>query len=144
MSRSFAEIAFTPTVLAEQEKNGSAEHYAGFQEHLDRMMGWVGRLALLTQGEADPRFFSHAYFARYLSANLVEPADLTVRDGAAFVKTLDGLKRVDVLLRGGQMVFQNSFFRSAFELLYTPLPPSRKRPTKSIIAKQPSLLNTSA
>lgn len=38
-----------------------------------------------------------------------------------------------VLLRGGQMVFQNSFFRSAFELLYTPLPPSRKRPTKSII-----------
>lgn len=30
MSRSFAEIAFTPTVLAEQEKNGSAEHYAGF------------------------------------------------------------------------------------------------------------------
>ncbi|MGE0487200.1 MAG: NTP/NDP exchange transporter [Gammaproteobacteria bacterium] len=38
-----------------------------------------------------------------------------------------------VLLRGGQMVVQNSFFRSAFELLYTPLPPARKRPTKSII-----------
>ncbi|MEQ8662457.1 MAG: Npt1/Npt2 family nucleotide transporter [Gammaproteobacteria bacterium] len=38
-----------------------------------------------------------------------------------------------VLLRGGQMVVQNSFFRSAFELLYTPLPPMRKRPTKSII-----------
>ena len=38
-----------------------------------------------------------------------------------------------VLLRGGQMVVQNSFFRSAFELLYTPLPPSRKRPTKAII-----------
>lgn len=38
-----------------------------------------------------------------------------------------------VMLRGGQMVVQNSFFRSAFELLYTPLPPARKRPTKSII-----------
>ncbi|MEM7466830.1 MAG: Npt1/Npt2 family nucleotide transporter [Pseudomonadota bacterium] len=36
-------------------------------------------------------------------------------------------------LRGGQMVFANSFFRSAFELLYTPLPPQVKRPTKSII-----------
>ena len=36
-------------------------------------------------------------------------------------------------LRGGQMVFTNSFFRSAFELLYTPLPPEIKRPTKSII-----------
>jgi AAA family ATP:ADP antiporter len=38
-----------------------------------------------------------------------------------------------LILRGAQMVFQNSFFRSAFELLYTPLPPARKRPTKSII-----------
>ena len=36
-------------------------------------------------------------------------------------------------LRGGQMVFTNSFFRSAFELLYTPLPPEIKRPTKAII-----------
>lgn len=36
-------------------------------------------------------------------------------------------------LRGGQMVFTNSFFRSAFELLYTPLPPPIKRPTKAII-----------
>ena len=38
-----------------------------------------------------------------------------------------------VLLRGGQAVLVNSFFRSAFELLYTPLPPHKKRPTKSII-----------
>ncbi|MGR8950161.1 MAG: Npt1/Npt2 family nucleotide transporter [Gammaproteobacteria bacterium] len=36
-------------------------------------------------------------------------------------------------LRGGQMVLANSFFRSAFELLYTPLPPQIKRPTKAII-----------
>lgn len=77
-----------------------ASHYAAFQEHLDLLMGWDGRLALLTGGEKDPRFFSHAYFARYLNASLVEPSDLTVREGSAFVKTLDGLKRVDVLLRG--------------------------------------------
>ena len=77
-----------------------ASHYAAFQAHLDQMMGWDGRLALLTAGEKDPRFFSHAYFARYMDAALIEPADLTVRDGSAFVKTLDGLKRVDVLLRG--------------------------------------------
>ena len=38
-----------------------------------------------------------------------------------------------VMLRGGHAVFVNSFFRSAFELLYTPLPPHKKRPTKSII-----------
>jgi len=38
-----------------------------------------------------------------------------------------------VVLRAGQGVVWNSFFRSAFELLYTPLPPSAKRPTKTII-----------
>ncbi|MCP5144711.1 MAG: hypothetical protein H6978_07795 [Gammaproteobacteria bacterium] len=38
-----------------------------------------------------------------------------------------------VLLRGGQVVFSNSFSRSAFELLYTPVSPVRKRPTKSLI-----------
>jgi uncharacterized alpha-E superfamily protein len=77
-----------------------ASHYTAFQDYLDQMMGWDGRMALLTAGEQDPRFFSHAYFARYMSASLIEPADLTVREGSAFVKTLDGLKRVDVLLRG--------------------------------------------
>ncbi|MEM9061234.1 MAG: circularly permuted type 2 ATP-grasp protein [Pseudomonadota bacterium] len=77
-----------------------ASHYARFQDHLGQMMGWDGRLALLTSGEKDPRFFSHAYFARYMDAALIEPADLTVRDGSAFVKTLGGLRRIDVLLRG--------------------------------------------
>jgi len=38
-----------------------------------------------------------------------------------------------VLLRGGHSVFVNSLYRSAFELLYTPLPPHKKRPTKAII-----------
>ncbi|MEM9783452.1 MAG: circularly permuted type 2 ATP-grasp protein [Pseudomonadota bacterium] len=77
-----------------------ASHYARFQELLDSLTGWEGRLALLTRGEQDPRFFSHAYLARYLNAALVEPGDVTVREGAAFVKTLDGLKKIDVMLRG--------------------------------------------
>jgi hypothetical protein len=38
-----------------------------------------------------------------------------------------------VVVRAGQVVFTNSFFRSAFELLYTPLPAGTKRPTKTII-----------
>ncbi len=38
-----------------------------------------------------------------------------------------------VLLRGGHAILVNSLFRSAFELLYTPLSPHKKRPTKAII-----------
>lgn len=77
-----------------------AGHYIAFQSWLESTMGWEGRLALLTRGDQDPRFFSHAYLARYLGAALIEPADLTVRDGSAYVKTLGGLKRIDLLLRG--------------------------------------------
>ncbi|MGB5440888.1 MAG: Npt1/Npt2 family nucleotide transporter [Gammaproteobacteria bacterium] len=38
-----------------------------------------------------------------------------------------------IMMRGSHAVFVTSFFRSAFELLYTPLPPHKKRPTKTII-----------
>ncbi|MEM7059458.1 MAG: circularly permuted type 2 ATP-grasp protein [Pseudomonadota bacterium] len=108
-----------------------ASHYAAFQDHLDQMMGWDGRLALLTGGEKDPRFFSHAYFARYMNAALVEPADLTVRDGAAFVKTLDGLKRVDVMLRGVP--------DSAVDALHQPKRAAFGAPALSLAAQSGSL-----
>ena len=88
-----------------------ANHFSAFQAHLDQLLGWDGRLALLTGGQNDSRFFSHAYFARYIGATLIEPADLTVRDGAAFMKTLDGLKRIDVLLRGVPDVSIDSLHR---------------------------------
>jgi AAA family ATP:ADP antiporter len=38
-----------------------------------------------------------------------------------------------VLLRGGHAVLRNSAFRSGYELLYAPLPPESKRPTKVIV-----------
>ena len=38
-----------------------------------------------------------------------------------------------VALRGVQAVLRNSLFRSAYELLYTPLAPERKRPTKALL-----------
>ncbi len=38
-----------------------------------------------------------------------------------------------VALRGSAAVAENSFYRSGYELLYTPLAPEKKRPTKSVI-----------
>ena len=57
------------------------------------------RIVLLTPGPHNETYFEHAYLARYLGFTLVEGADLTVRDGYVFLKTLDGLQRVDVILR---------------------------------------------
>jgi uncharacterized circularly permuted ATP-grasp superfamily protein/uncharacterized alpha-E superfamily protein len=56
-------------------------------------------LALLTPGHADPRWFEHVVVARELGCTLVEDGDLTVRDGALWLKTLRGLQPVHVLLR---------------------------------------------
>ena len=44
-------------------------------------------------------YFEHIYLARELGATLVEGADLTMRDGRIFIKTLAGLEPVDVILR---------------------------------------------
>ncbi len=42
---------------------------------------------------------STAYLARYLGFTLVEGADLTVRDRKVYLKTVNDLQQVDVILR---------------------------------------------
>jgi uncharacterized circularly permuted ATP-grasp superfamily protein/uncharacterized alpha-E superfamily protein len=56
-------------------------------------------IALLTSGPRNESYFEHAYIARLLGFTLVEGGDLTVRDRRVFLKTLDGLRPVDVILR---------------------------------------------
>jgi uncharacterized circularly permuted ATP-grasp superfamily protein/uncharacterized alpha-E superfamily protein len=57
------------------------------------------RVALLTPGPHNETYFEHSYLARYLGFTLVEGADLTVRDRRVFLKTIDGLEQIDVILR---------------------------------------------
>lgn len=58
-----------------------------------------GRTVLLTPGPGNETYFEHAYVAQYLDYTLVQGRDLTVRDGRLWLKTLDGLQRVDAVLR---------------------------------------------
>jgi len=57
------------------------------------------RAVLLTPGPYNETYFEHVYLARYLGLTLAEGADLTVRDDTLYLKTLEGLKRVDLVLR---------------------------------------------
>lgn len=57
------------------------------------------RVVLLTPGVRDESSFEHSYLSRYLGIELVEGRDLTVRGDEVFLKTLEGLKKVDVVLR---------------------------------------------
>ena len=74
--------------------------FSTLQEELEAGAGPEERVTLLTAGSDDPAYFSHAYMARYLDLTLVEPGDLTARNGEAHVKTLEGLRRMGVALRG--------------------------------------------
>jgi uncharacterized alpha-E superfamily protein len=57
------------------------------------------RAVLLTPGPFNETYFEHAYLARYLGYTLAEGGDLTVRDERVYLKTLAGLRQVDVILR---------------------------------------------
>ena len=57
------------------------------------------RICLLTPGPFSETYFEQAHLARYLGFLLVEGDDLIVRDGRAYVRTVAGLKRADVILR---------------------------------------------
>jgi uncharacterized circularly permuted ATP-grasp superfamily protein/uncharacterized alpha-E superfamily protein len=56
-------------------------------------------IVLLTPGPHNETYFEHDYLARYLGFTLIEGGDLTVRDCKVFIKTLEGLRPVDVILR---------------------------------------------
>ena len=57
------------------------------------------RVVLLTPGPLNETYFEHSYIARYLGFTLVQGADLTVRKRRVYLKTVDGLEQVDVILR---------------------------------------------
>ena len=57
------------------------------------------RIVLLTPGPLNETYFEHSYIARYLGFTLVQGKDLTVRNRRVHLKTVDGLERVDVILR---------------------------------------------
>ncbi|QBG46927.1 hypothetical protein EGM51_05775 [Verrucomicrobia bacterium S94] len=57
------------------------------------------RIVILTPGMMSDSYFEHAYLSRYLGFPLVQGNDLTVRENQVFLKTLGGLRQVDVILR---------------------------------------------
>jgi uncharacterized circularly permuted ATP-grasp superfamily protein/uncharacterized alpha-E superfamily protein len=61
--------------------------------------GGIARIVVLTPGAYNETYFEHAYLANYLGFQLVQGSDLSVRNGYVWMKALDGLKRVDVILR---------------------------------------------
>jgi uncharacterized circularly permuted ATP-grasp superfamily protein/uncharacterized alpha-E superfamily protein len=57
------------------------------------------RIVLLTPGPRNETYFEHAFLASYLGITLVQGDDLIMRDSFVWIKTVEGLEKVDVILR---------------------------------------------
>ena len=62
-------------------------------------------IVVLTPGPLNETYFEHAYIASYLGYTLVQGDDLTVWDGRVWLKSLDGLRPVDIILRRVDDIF---------------------------------------
>ena len=76
---------------------------AFFREMQGTLIAQTGRanprIVLLTPGPHHGDYFSHAYLARYLGFELAEGSDLRVAGDEVYLKTLEGLRGVDLIVR---------------------------------------------
>ena len=56
-------------------------------------------VVVLTPGQYNSAYFEHAFLAQQMGVELVEAADLFVKDGVVFMHTTSGHQRVDVIYR---------------------------------------------
>ena len=57
------------------------------------------QVVVLTPGVHNSAYYEHAYLARLMGAPLVEGRDLAVHDNRVYMRTTDGVRRVDVIYR---------------------------------------------
>jgi uncharacterized circularly permuted ATP-grasp superfamily protein len=56
-------------------------------------------VVVLTPGQYNSAYFEHAFLAQQMGVELVEGADLLVKDGYVYMRTTGGRQRVDVIYR---------------------------------------------
>jgi uncharacterized circularly permuted ATP-grasp superfamily protein/uncharacterized alpha-E superfamily protein len=106
------------------------------------------RIVILTPGPMSATYFEHGNLSRALGYTLVEPSDLTVRDGHVWLKSVTGLEPVHVILRRLDAEWCDSLELRPDSLLGVPglLEAARRRhvsivnPLGSGLAENPALL----
>lgn len=93
-------------ILPAQFRASQVKRHAGFFQTLRNALVAIAphnkedpNIVILTPGPHNETYFEHAYLAAYLGFTLAQGNDLTVREGYVWLKALDGLKPVDVILR---------------------------------------------
>jgi uncharacterized circularly permuted ATP-grasp superfamily protein/uncharacterized alpha-E superfamily protein len=90
----------TGDLLGRMNVRRLAPFFAAFRQGLAGSCERVDpRIALLTPGRFNQSYPEQAHLARYLGLLLVEGEDLTVQDNRLYVRTIEGIKRIDALWR---------------------------------------------
>ena len=89
-----------PELFAEHNVRRLASFFRAFSERfLSSSARDQPQAVFLSPGPSKQNYFEHAYLARYLGFSVVEGSDLTVRDDRVYLKTVEGLKPVDLIMR---------------------------------------------
>jgi len=91
-----------PGLIRDAQIHRLASFFRGFREGLAGLATHNvddPHVVVLTPGPYNETYFEHAYLASYLGYTLAQGDDLTVRDGKVWIKSIDGLRQVDVILR---------------------------------------------
>ncbi|ACI52003.1 protein of unknown function DUF404 [Gluconacetobacter diazotrophicus PA1 5] len=94
-------IRMLPELFSGRQVRSLSPFFDAWQDSLQRLADLPDRnpgLVLLTPRPRGMLWAEHVILARELGCALAEAGDLAVRDGALWLKTVRGLRRVDVLL----------------------------------------------
>lgn len=93
-------------VFPELNKNIYRSKLSPFFNNLQQTVSTLGNISndnpnvvFLTPGPGNETYFEHVYLSSYLGYTLVQGSDLLVRDGFVWLKSIDQLERVDVIIR---------------------------------------------
>lgn len=91
-----------PSLFRDSQVHRLASFFRGFRAGLASLAKHNKddpHVVVLTPGPLNETYFEHAYLASYLGYTLAQGDDLTVRDGKVWLKSLEGLQQIDVILR---------------------------------------------
>lgn len=89
-----------PELFGQMNVRRLASFFRAFSDRLWSLANRDQPLAVfLSPDPTKLNYFEHAYLARYLGFSVVEGSDLTVRDQRVYLKTVEGLKPVDLIFR---------------------------------------------
>ena len=92
-----------PSLFRESHPHRLAPFFRRLRESLSELAPAAGhsdpRVVIMTPGPHNETYFEHLYLSNYLDYTLIEGANLLVREGRVWFKSVSGLEPVDVILR---------------------------------------------